>query len=194
MDGESTENVSTMLQLAAPVDTLMQQWSDYQKLTKLLITEDDYQVFKFRNKDGQIEEKKAKKKSAWRKYARAFNISDEIVKEEKENDSNGNTIWRFHVRAFANDREGKTIRSVIGIGACSTGERNFNKHEHDPYATAHTRAKNRAISDIIGAGEVSAEEMDVGYDHKSDKVCLCKNTPPKKKLDNTCADCGGMLQ
>jgi hypothetical protein len=26
-------------------------------------------------------------------------------------------------------------------------------------ATAHTRAKNRAISDLVGAGEVSAEEI-----------------------------------
>ena len=31
--------------------------------------------------------------------------------------------------------------------------------EHDVYATAHTRAKNRAISDLVGGGEVSAEEM-----------------------------------
>lgn len=32
-------------------------------------------------------------------------------------------------------------------------------NEHNIYATAATRAKNRAISDLVGGGEVSAEEM-----------------------------------
>lgn len=32
-------------------------------------------------------------------------------------------------------------------------------NEHDIYATAATRAKNRAISDCVGGGEVSAEEI-----------------------------------
>lgn len=32
--------------------------------------------------------------------------------------------------------------------------------EHDILATAETRAKNRAISDLVGGGEVSAEELD----------------------------------
>jgi hypothetical protein len=35
-------------------------------------------------------------------------------------------------------------------------------HPGDGPATSHTRAKNRAISDRIGAGENSAEEMDAG--------------------------------
>lgn len=32
-------------------------------------------------------------------------------------------------------------------------------NDHNLYATAATRAKNRAISDLVGGGEVSAEEM-----------------------------------
>ena len=36
----------------------------------------------------------------------------------------------------------------------------FSNPENDVRGTAHTRAKNRAISDLIGAGEVSAEEID----------------------------------
>jgi len=32
-------------------------------------------------------------------------------------------------------------------------------NEHNIYATAETRAKNRAISDMVGGGEVSAEEI-----------------------------------
>jgi hypothetical protein len=48
----------------------------------------------------------------------------------------------------------------VGIGTCSTTERKFSKPEHDILAIAHTRAKNRAISDLIGLGEVSAEELE----------------------------------
>ena len=32
-------------------------------------------------------------------------------------------------------------------------------NEHDILATAETRAKNRAISDLVGGGSVSAEEI-----------------------------------
>lgn len=35
--------------------------------------------------------------------------------------------------------------------------------EHNIYAVAETRAKNRAISDMVGGGEVSAEEMDAEF-------------------------------
>ncbi len=93
------------------------------------------------------------KRSGWRKFALVFNISDEILSAEKEIED-GETTWRIQVRAWAPNR-----RSVIGIGACSTRERTFAHPEHDIYTIAHTRAKNRAISDLIGPGEVSAEEL-----------------------------------
>jgi len=93
------------------------------------------------------------KRSGWRKFALAFNISDEIVKEERDEHGNDFT-WRIRVKASAPNG-----RSVIGIGACSSEERNFAHVRHDVYATAHTRAKNRALSDLIGSGEVSWEEL-----------------------------------
>jgi hypothetical protein len=48
---------------------------------------------------------------------------------------------------------------VVAVGCASTKERKFVHEAHDPYALAATRSKNRAISDIIGLGEVSAEEV-----------------------------------
>ena len=45
----------------------------------------------------------------------------------------------------------------------------FNNAEHDVPSTAHTRAKNRAIADLIGAGEVTADEMSDGYEKKTIK-------------------------
>jgi hypothetical protein len=52
-------------------------------------------------------------------------------------------------------------------GYCSADESRFKnakgrqKIENDLRATATTRAKNRAISDLVGMGEVSAEEVEV---------------------------------
>ena len=97
-----------------------------------------------------IQGKQYKKRSAYRKLARAFGISDEIIKEEQQEG-----VWRIHVRAFTPNG-----RSAVGVGSCSSTERQFAHPDHDIYAIAHTRAKNRAIADLIGSGEVSAEEMD----------------------------------
>lgn len=93
------------------------------------------------------------KRSGWRKLALVFNISDEIIKAEKE-ETGDDFEWRIWVRAWAPNG-----RSVVGIGACSTKERDFSHLEHDVLATAHTRSKNRALSDLIGSGEVSWEEL-----------------------------------
>jgi len=49
--------------------------------------------------------------------------------------------------------------SMVGVGACSVEERKFNSADHNIPATAWTRALNRAIADLIGWGEVSAEEI-----------------------------------
>jgi hypothetical protein len=147
------------------VDNAVAFWDNYQELTEKLLNKDDYQ---------KIGEKSFKKKSAWRKYATAFNISDEIIDKEITTDKMGRILTAVYtVKATApNGRTG------IGVGACSTfdkahelptptcsltpcdGRRHFSNPENDIRATAHTRAKSRAISDLIGAGEVTAEEMD----------------------------------
>ena len=107
-----------------------------------------------KNKDiATIQNKPFIKRSGWRKFALAFNISDEIIMEKRDEHDDGFT-WRMWVRATAPNG-----RCAVGIGACSSEERNFAHLEHDVYATAHTRAKNRALSDLIGSGEVSWEEL-----------------------------------
>ncbi len=95
------------------------------------------------------------KRSGYRKFALAFNITDEIIKEDKEvHEQTGAITWTIHVKASA-----ASGRSCVGVAKCTTTEKTFSHPDHDSYATAHTRAKNRAISDLIGSGEVSAEEM-----------------------------------
>lgn len=101
------------------------------------------------------------KKSGWRKIAKAFGLSVSRVESGVERDAEGNPVRAFAVyRATAPNGQ-----SQDGDGYCSADEPRFQnergrqKLENDMRATATTRAKNRAISDLVGMGEVSAEEM-----------------------------------
>lgn len=157
------------------VDSAIDYWKNYQDLTDKLLDSSDYQGNKF------------KKKSAWRKYATAFSISDEIIKEDILRDDSGRVITAtYHVKASL-----KNGRTGIGIGSCSIFDKEklesdtpfmlrqrFSNPEHDIPSTAHTRAKNRAISDLIGAGEVSAEEM--GNETSTTKT-VKRGTRPKTR-------------
>jgi hypothetical protein len=132
---------------AAPVADVVALQRAYLELSTALLDESDYQ---------RIGGKRYKTKSAWRKLAAAFNVSDEIVDKVYDRDLETGRIIRaeFVVRALAPNG-----RSAVGVGLASIFERHFNNPEHDLPATAHTRAKNRAFSDLFGLGEVSAEEM-----------------------------------
>ena len=128
------------------VEDALAQWEAYQIFTEKLLDKSDYI---------DIKGKAFKKKSAWRKYARAFNINTEIIsKDITHNDKGIVTEAEFIVRATLPDG-----RHCDGWGNCSRREGNKNKPNHDIPATAMTRATNRAIADLIGAGEVTAEEV-----------------------------------
>ena len=100
------------------------------------------------------------KKSGWRKIAAWFNLSIELVRDEVERDENGQptraTVW---ARAVAPNG-----RFADGDGHCAVDERRFERNkgklENDLRGTAATRATNRAISNLVGMGAVSAEEVD----------------------------------
>ena len=128
------------------VDQAIEEWNAYQKITELMLDETDYQ---------QIQGRAFKKKSAWRKYARAFNITTEIIdKDIVKTDKGQVKEASFIVRATL-----PTGRYADGWGNCSRQEGNKAHPNHDIPATAMTRATNRAIADLIGAGEVTAEEI-----------------------------------
>ena len=175
--------IQETVSLPITVTEAIHQWNQYQELTRLLLGDTDYQ---------QIGSKQFKKKSAWRKYARAFNISDEVSAEEIKRSDDGYPLWaRLRVKATApNGRfaeadhechiSERCCQAAQGLPCeksgwkghtcCTTGcnGRIHWSHPGDLPATALTRAKNRAISDLIGAGEVSAEEMQ-GQRHLDDK-------------------------
>ena len=162
--------------------------NNYQAVCKALLDKSDYQM---------IQGKPCKKKSAWRKIATAFNLSDEIIDKEIIREDDFQIISaRFEVKVTApNGRTG------IGSASCSIFDKirykatpkypadtekpsnfelrsRFNNAENDVIATAHTRAKSRAIGDLVGMGEVSAEELE-GMETGTKPVKPVKPVKPK---------------
>jgi hypothetical protein len=140
-----------------PMDTqqVVDGMKAYQKLLQDLLEPSDWQG---------TGEDKFLKKSGWRKIARAFNLSVTKIVDRVERDAEGNPL-----RAEATYRALAPNGQVQdGDGYCSADEKRFanaggrQKLENDLRATATTRAKNRAISDLVGMGEVSAEEVEPG--------------------------------
>lgn len=165
---------------------------NYQEACKALLVPSDYQKIII-NGNAQA----FKKKSAWRKIATAFNISDDILEKEIIRDENHQIISAtFYVIVTApNGRTG------VGSASCSIFDKinkkdadqpsnfelrkRFTNAENDVIGTAHTRAKSRAISDLVGMGELSAEELE-GMDviPRKSKVTATpaqKKTKPVKK-------------
>lgn len=169
------------------VDDAKAFMDNYQDLVEALLDPTDYQ---------KIGGKKFKKKSAWRKLATAFNITDEVVKEDIVRDDNYGIISaKYYVKATLLNG-----RSSVGVGVCSIFDKitkkdseqpsnfvlrnRFNNAEHDVPSTAHTRAKNRAIADLIGAGEVTADEMSDGYEKKTIKPKVKPKKVTKPVVDD----------
>lgn len=163
-----------ILRPADSLDAIAEAFKQYQAVCERILTEDDYQEY---------EGKKRKKKSAWRKLATAFNVSTEVVEKEIERDESRNVLAAFFtIRALAGTRQtngsgycevtekccptrtGGKCRKAAWKGhyCCENGcdgRKHWTHANHDIIATAETRAKNRAIADLIGCGEVSAEEL-----------------------------------
>lgn len=120
-----------------------------------------------------VRNKKAyKKKSYWRKLSIAASISIQKLEEWKESDKSGAATYFITVRASL-----PSGQFMDGTGACSQNEIGYNgrplaRSIHETRATAETRAKNRAISDLMAFGEVSAEEISEFRDSEAD------NEPP----------------
>ena len=142
------------------VDVAIEQWDAYQRLCKGLLNDNDYQeiIVKEKDENGNYVKVKRhfKKKSAWQKLSRAFNVDTEIVDHEIERTKMGRVREAYYcVRASLPNG-----RSVESDALCSRSEKGKDKvSDHTIMSTAKTRATNRAMAELIGAGEVSAEEM-----------------------------------
>ncbi|MCK5216621.1 MAG: hypothetical protein KAJ93_02470 [Methanosarcinales archaeon] len=120
-------------------------WKEFQNLKTAILDKTDIMVIQGNNYT---------KKAGWRKFATFYNLTDKITEETRTPTENGSFLWKIKVECTAPNG-----RTTEGVAMCSSTEKSGKRIEHDTYATAHTRAKNRAISDMIAAGEVSAEEI-----------------------------------
>jgi len=141
----TTEMVLVPVQPLYTPEQAAEAWKIFLELKQKLLDKSDYQM---------IAGKQFIKKSGFRKLIVAFNLTDRILEQERVEREDETFYWRMVVECEADNG-----RKCTGVGICDSAERNFAHVEHDVYATAHTRAKNRAISDMVAGGIVSAEEM-----------------------------------
>ncbi len=95
------------------------------------------------------------KRSGWDRIARFFGVSVYPVSEEYQTDPDGTWGYAVVVKAVAPNGA-----MMIGDGMCWSSEKaQAQRTRHNVRAHAYTRATNRAISNLVGGGEVSAEEL-----------------------------------
>lgn len=143
-----------------------------------------------------------KKKSAFRKMQRFFGLSlpqieslsvvdikqlgkNHFVKIEKSEAATMVTWLDLDMRTIRTDTtvvvKAPSGATMIGTGTCSINERrrgreSFKNADHDVPATSWTRALNRAISDLVGWGEVSAEELEAPVETTRSAPATVDNT------------------
>lgn len=138
-----------MIMPAASVEDAVKAFNAYQELKERLGNDDDFQ---------KIGGKKHPKKSFVRKVQRFFNVSCEIIQDEPLMDPKTGKIIAWLAKARA-------IHLATGAfqeadGSCGFEEKVESQRTiHNIRAHAITRAKNRAILDLVGFGDVSAEEL-----------------------------------
>ncbi|SEN53232.1 hypothetical protein [Lihuaxuella thermophila] len=169
-----------MITPAASLDEAIEQFHLYQQLKEKLGTPEDFQ---------RIGDKQHPKKSFVRKVQRFFNVSCEIIQDEPLKDQDGNIIaWLAKARAIHR----QTGAFQEADGSCGFDEKvdkygNPDKKRqtiHNIRSHAVTRAKNRAILDLVGFGEVSAEEIiddNGGYQQPEQRQDKRKQPTPEER-------------
>jgi len=130
------------------VEQAQQGFREYQALINALVTEKDIVDIKGR---------KVAKKSGINKLARFFGVSVEIIKEKQETfNASGKVILVAKVWARAILPNGQF--RVAGAAASSSEKTNWAHMYNDVFTLAETRAKKRAIEEVVGFGELGEVE------------------------------------
>jgi len=129
-------------------------------------------------------------KAGWRAVAMAFHLSDEIIEKNKIDDPDGKN---YTIEVIGRVFHKPSGRSVVAVGSCSTQEIASKKLPltyHNVLATAHTKMKNRGISDIVGSGELSVEELEEEEHHgMSDAEQKAREAAKNFDKRVVCPDC-----
>src|SRR5438874_1528525 len=133
-DGETRQHQTGLLALA------------YRELQQALDRSMPEQIIKL---DG----KPFRKKGYWRAIAVAFNLTVEVESERREiygDLEDGSPNYAYLITYRASTTAG---RSETGDGACAAAEKSRGRmkaSEHNVRSHAHTRAFNRAVSNLVG--------------------------------------------
>jgi len=152
---ERAQKTPALVKPVASIEEVRQVFKAFQQAKLSLLDKDDVQKVY----DGTFI-----KKSGWRKIAVFFGISLQKL-DEREIVKDGERIYAVTYRAIAPSGQFQDATGYCSWNEAGPAKRAAKskeqkaKLEHDVRATAETRAKNRAISDLVGGGEVSAEEM-----------------------------------
>lgn len=157
------DKVTTALSIVepiAPTEKLVEAMKRFEDLKRQLLAEDDWQVIwvKVRDPDTGEERRERKKfirRTGFRKLALAFGLSNRLMDEQRVDRPDFSFMWKIRVEVKAPNG-----RTSVGVAVCDSRERGWAHPEHDVYSTSFTRALNRAISDTIVGGVVSAEEIE----------------------------------
>jgi uncharacterized protein YhfF len=144
-------------------------FDEYQELQNKLARDGDFVTFKTR--DGV----KPCPTKQWRvKLERFFGLSVEITKDWDTTEEDKSVTYHKRVRV-THTKSGLFHEAT---GSCNTKEkeRDYAKKYHNAEAHAETRAKNRAVFEFVGFGEVSLEEMQGGNGNHERDI-----TPPKPR-------------
>ena len=110
-----------------------------------------------------------RKKNYWRAVRAAFGLKVWCVSEER---IESGSDWGYSVLYRAEASHGM---SADGDGVCMASEKAERQRSiHNVRSHAHTRAFNRSVSNLVGFGEVSAEEM-----QHDDAVVVAEVVKPK---------------
>lgn len=175
------EGDNSLLQPVSDIDNVVDLYDQFQDIKNELLGDSD---------KTEISGNLHVNKSGWRKIATAFNVSVETMEEQRIIDDgivkykvkaratapNGKVATGVaiaasnesnHMEKLNDNRQNKP--DVPGVNQedilwIDNSWRRLKEpkevNDHNIYATAATRAKNRAISDCVGGGEVSYEEIE----------------------------------
>ena len=152
---EPTAQTSGIIVPAATESELIEAFDRYQNLKTVLGRPGDFQ--EFYDKKGDLHS--FPKKSFVRKVARYFNISaEEVPGAERLIQEPDGSVIAVLTRYRAVAPNGAFME---GDGSCERSEKS-DPTVHNIRSHAHTRAKNRAIMDLCGFGDVTADELRPG--------------------------------
>jgi len=144
------DNQNQMITPGGTIQQAKEQFEQYQQLREELATDEDIV---------NIKGKEHPTKSFVRKVSRFFNLSCEIVSDKPVEIDDEIIAWTATARASHKN----TGQFQEADGSCEMSEKTGDgKTIHNIRSHAITRAKNRAILDLVGFGEVSYEEIKQG--------------------------------